>query len=183
MLAAYSLGLLPSTSTRIYQSAFFALRDTKTPARVATLRVIVAAIVGAVLMVQFEPITKEWISIPGGIFSNVQVEGVPLGPVGLALGSALGAWLEWALLRRSLKRQIGAVGTGASQLARMFGSALAGAVAGYSVRFAIPAAHPIIAAVVVATVFGAVYFAVARMLGLEMARTVIDSALRRIRRR
>ena len=34
-LAAYSLGLLASTSTRIYQSAFFALRDTKTPARVA----------------------------------------------------------------------------------------------------------------------------------------------------
>jgi len=183
MLAAYSLGLLPSTSTRIYQSAFFALRDTKTPARVATIRVIVAAIAGAALMVQFEPITKEWLSVPGGIFSNVQVEGVPLGPVGLALGSALGAWLEWGLLRRSLTRQIGAVGGGASQLARMFGAALTAAVAGYSVQFAMQGAHPIIAAAVVAAVFGVVYFAVARALGLEMARTVIDSALRRLRRR
>jgi putative peptidoglycan lipid II flippase len=183
MLAAYSLGLLPSTSTRIYQSAFFALRDTKTPARVATLRVIVAAVVGGLLMVQFEPITKEWISVQGGIFSDVQIEGIPLGPVGLALGSALGAWLEWALLKRSLKRQIGSVGTGASQLARMFGSALAGAAAGYGSRLAIPGAHPIMAAAVVAAVFAVVYFGVARMLGLEMARTVMDSALRRIRRR
>src|SRR5690606_36615174 len=29
-LAAYSLGLVASTSTRVYQSAFFALRDTAT---------------------------------------------------------------------------------------------------------------------------------------------------------
>ena len=34
ILIGYSFGLLASTTTRIYQSAFFALRDTATPARV-----------------------------------------------------------------------------------------------------------------------------------------------------
>ena len=32
-LVGYSAGLLASASTRVYQSAFFALRDTATPAR------------------------------------------------------------------------------------------------------------------------------------------------------
>ena len=42
-LAAYGFGLLASTTTRVYQSAFFALRDTKTPARVAALRMVASA--------------------------------------------------------------------------------------------------------------------------------------------
>jgi putative peptidoglycan lipid II flippase len=46
VLAAYSLGMLATTTTRVYQSAFFALRDTKTPARVAGFRVLVSAAAG-----------------------------------------------------------------------------------------------------------------------------------------
>ena len=42
ILIGLSLGLLASTSTRVYQSAFFALRDTTTPARVARARVSIA---------------------------------------------------------------------------------------------------------------------------------------------
>src|SRR5262245_58244543 len=77
-LAAYSAGLLASTSTRVYQSAFFALRDTKTPARVATMRVLVAAIGGAALMMQFEPITLGSRTIPAGVFGHVHGGGLSL---------------------------------------------------------------------------------------------------------
>jgi putative peptidoglycan lipid II flippase len=181
-LAAYSLGLLASTSTRIYQSAFFALRDTKTPARVAGLRVLTSGIAGATLMIQFESVTIGTMTIPAGLFGNIHVAGLPLGPVGLALGAAVGAWLEWALLRGRLKRRIGAVGSGAGQLARMFGAALIAAAAGYGVRLALPALHPVPMAAVVAVTFGVVYFAVARLLGLSEARVVFDSVLRRLRR-
>ncbi len=181
-LAAYSLGLLASTSTRIYQSAFFALRDTKMPARIAGARVLTSALVGAFLMLQFEPIEIGGFSIPAGVFADVRVAGLPLGPVGLALGAALGAWLEWALLRGGLGRRIGAVGAGAGPLARMFGAALLAAAAGYGVRILSAELHPVFVAALVVAVFGAVYFALARLFGLEEARVVLDSIRRRVRR-
>jgi putative peptidoglycan lipid II flippase len=180
-LAAYSLGLLASTNTRIYQSAFFALRDTKTPARVAGLRVLTSAIAGGVLMTQFESITIGSLTIPAGLLGNVRVAGLPLGPIGLALGAAVGAWLEWSLLRTQLARRIGTVGAGGSELSRMFAAALVGAAAGYAMRFAVPTLHPIVTAAIVTSVFGVVYIAVARMLGLAEARVFVDSVKRRAR--
>jgi putative peptidoglycan lipid II flippase len=182
-LAAYSIGLLASTSTRIYQSAFFALRDTKTPARVAGARVLTAAVIGATLMVQFEPIEFGRLSIPAGVFADVRISGLPLGPVGLALGAALGAWLEWILLRGRLGKRIGAVGAGAGHLARMFGAALVAAAAGYGVRALVPALHPVLIAALVVAAFGLVYVALARLLGLEEARALTDSIRRRLLRR
>ncbi|MDQ3555990.1 MAG: murein biosynthesis integral membrane protein MurJ, partial [Gemmatimonadota bacterium] len=56
-LLGYTTGLLASTATRLLSSTFFALRDTVTPARVAGLRVLVAALLGFGLMVQFEPVS------------------------------------------------------------------------------------------------------------------------------
>jgi len=182
-LAAYSAGLLASTSTRIYQSAFFALRDTKTPARVAGLRVLASGIAGAALMMQFESVTLGAMTIPAGVFADVRIAGLPLGPVGLALGGAVGAWLEWALLRRRLERRIGEVGTGGIQLARMFGAALAAAAVGHGVRIAVAGLHPVPMAALVVGAFGVVYFAVARALGLTEARVFVDSILRRVRRK
>jgi len=182
-LAAYSAGLLASTSTRIYQSAFFALRDTKTPARVAGLRVLVAALGGALLMVQFEPLTLGSIKIPAGVWGNVTVAGLPLGPVGLALGAAVGAWVEWALLRGRLAARIGAVGAGGGQLVRMFIAAIGAAGVANLAHLWLTAIHPLLVAVVVVALFGAVYFALARALDLSEARVVLDSVMRRLRRR
>jgi putative peptidoglycan lipid II flippase len=192
ILAAYSLGLLASTSTRIYQSAFFAFRDTKTPARIAGLRVLVSAVCGSLLMIQFEPVTVRSLTIAAGIFANASVAGLPLGPVGLALGSAAGAWLEWALLHRALEKRIGAVGAGGSQLMKMFVAAVVAAAVGYGAaaaagyRFqpiAAASLHPIPMAALVISVFGVAYFAMARALGLTEAQLVMDSVLRRLRRR
>jgi len=182
-LAAYSMGLLASTSTRIYQSAFFALRDTKTPARVAGLRVLMAATCGSLLMIQFEPIDVGSFHIPAGVFANVRVAGLPLGPVGLALGAAAGAWLEWALLFRGLQRRIGPVGAGLGQLTRMFVAALVAAAVGLGVRMLTVSGHPVVTAVAVVGSFGVVYFAVARALGLSEAEVVLNSIFRRFRRR
>jgi putative peptidoglycan lipid II flippase len=173
---------LASTSTRIYQSAFYALRDTKTPARVAGLRVLTAAVAGAALMLQFEPVTVRAFTVPAGAFADVRVAGLPLGPIGLALGAVLGSWLEWALLRRRLSAVLGEFGAGAGPLARMFGAALAAAAAGYGVELATADLHPLPEALVVTGAFGAVYFAAAHALGLGEARTFVGALLRRVRR-
>ncbi len=182
-LAAYSVGLLASTTTRIYQSAFFALRDTRTPARIATLRVAVAALAGAFLMVQFEPIALGPIAIPAGAFAGLTFEGIPLGPVGLAFGASIGAWLEWALLRARLRRQLGNVEAGASHYVRMFAAALAAAAAGYGAALAGRDWYPLLLALLVGGVFGAVYFVAARLFGLEEARVIFESVANRFRPR
>jgi putative peptidoglycan lipid II flippase len=181
-LAAYSIGLLASTTTRIYQSAFFALRDTKTPARVATVRVVISALVGAALMVQFESVSLGAWTIPAGMLAEFNIDGLPLGPVGLALGASIGAWLEWVWLRASLGSRIGQIGPGASNLARMFAAALLGAACGYGASLWAIELHPLLAAVVIATVFGVVYFVAAALLGLAEARLMFKTVLRRVRR-
>jgi putative peptidoglycan lipid II flippase len=182
ILIAYSFGLLASTTTRVYQSAFFALRDTATPARAAVVRVLVALVAGAVLMVQFESITVLGRTIPAGMLASYDTSGVPLGPLGLALGAALGAWVEWLLLRRALAASLGRVGAGAPALARMFAAALLAAVAGYFTRRWLVGMYESLAALIVAAVFGAVYLAAARALGLDQARTFTTRLARRFRR-
>src|SRR5690606_17735601 len=54
VLLGYTLGLLATTGTRLYSSAFFALRDTRTPARIAAVRVLLAGALGASLMLPLD---------------------------------------------------------------------------------------------------------------------------------
>jgi putative peptidoglycan lipid II flippase len=179
-LVGYSAGLLASTCTRVYQSAFFALRDTATPARIAGVRVLVAFVAGSLLMVQFEPVTLFGHVFTAGVFAGANVASVPLGPLGLAIGAAAGAWLEWWLLKRQLVARIGAVGTGAGQLLRMAAAALVAAAVARGVAALVPW-HPLPTAVLVAAAFGAVYFAAGRALGLAEARALPAALLRRLR--
>ncbi len=181
-LAAYALGLFASTTTRVYQSAFFALRDTKTPARVAAMRMAASAIAGFALMVQFEPIAFAGVHVPAGAFAHWRIAGAPLGPIGLALGGGLGAWLEWTLLHASLAKRIGECGVGASRLTRTFGAALFAAAAGYAAKLALSGLHPLLVAAIVVAAFGAIYFAAARALQLEEATSALAALARRVRR-
>jgi len=98
MLAASSLGLWAQTRARLYSSAFFALKDTRTPFKISMLRLAVSALVGffAALYV------AGWLGWPPH-----------MGAVGLCLTSSLVAWLEYMVLRRSLALRIGNICTGA----------------------------------------------------------------------
>lgn len=180
-LAAFSLGLLATTASRLLSSTFFALRDTRTPARYAIVRVALSAALAVFLMIQFEAISVErlGIAIPGGVLSHLRIDGKSLGAVGIALGTGIAAWVEWALLKRSLRGRIGSVGAGAGPLARMFAAALAGAAAGWALRIGLPdTLMPLIAGTIVLAAYGLVYFAVAAALGLDQASAVF----RRVRR-
>jgi putative peptidoglycan lipid II flippase len=112
VLAAYALGITASSASRVLSSAFYALRDTRTPARVAVLRVLVSAAVGLALMFPLDGIG------PGSL---------RLGAVGLALGASAAAWLENILLHRRLAARIGPHRPAAGRTARL---ALAGLAAG-----------------------------------------------------
>lgn len=160
VLGAYALGLVASGSSRTLTSAFYALRDADTPARVAVVRVGVSLGIGAALMLPLD---------------RLEVGPLRLGAMGLALGSAVGAWLEYILLRRALARSLGAHGPGGGAVARMLAAALAGAGVAVAVRFllegpargALPTglAAPLLA-LGTAGAFGVVYLLVARSLGV-----------------
>jgi putative peptidoglycan lipid II flippase len=175
-LVGYTVGLLASTTSRLLSSAFFALRDTKTPARYATVRVIVSALLGLVLMAQFEPLPQ--LGIDAGAFHDVRIGSRALGAVGLTLATGLAAWIEWTLLKRELARRIGPVGVGFGALARMVVSAVAGAASGWGVRSVLPPTHPIVVAALVCGAFGAVYLGLAAGLGLAESQRFV----RRLRR-
>ncbi len=106
-LAAYALGLLASAGSRVLSSAFYAMRDTRTPARVAYLRVGVSLVVGISLM------------FPLDRFASGELH---YGATGLALGASVAAWLEYTLLRRRLGRVLGPHGPARSARGRILGA-------------------------------------------------------------
>ena len=99
ILAVYSLGLLATISSRLLQNGFWALGDTRTPARMAGVRAIIAVVVAVPVMFALDQVKVSL--IPGAGPSTLY-----FGATGLAAGSAIAAWFEWWLLRRALKRRL-----------------------------------------------------------------------------
>ena len=94
------------------QNASFAMGDTSGPARLAALRVTIAAVIGVLVMF---PLDRAFIGADGieALGDTIGLAGpldtdqrtdeslVRLGAVGLAIGSAIGAWVELMLLASS----------------------------------------------------------------------------------
>ncbi|NNF37182.1 MAG: murein biosynthesis integral membrane protein MurJ [Gemmatimonadetes bacterium] len=183
VLAAYTLGLPASAASRTLSSSFYALRDTRTPATIAVVRVVVSALVGVALM------------FPLDAFSVGEGDDLlRLGAAGLALGAAVGSWLEYGLLRRRLKGLIGPHGPEWARRVRRWAAAGVGGLAGagakwwmgskvpYRVGFAEAVLPPdsawlgVVLALGTALVFGVTYLVVAHLLGVGMP---LRSILRR----
>jgi putative peptidoglycan lipid II flippase len=159
VLGAMSLGLIASTGTRLYSSTFFALRDTRTPARIALIRLVVMGAIGASIMFPLERYT---------------LRGHGLGAIGLALAGALAAWVEWYLLRRVLTRRVGAVALDVGHWAVIVPAAIAAATVARGVSWVLPPLHPILVAVVVLVPFGLVYFGITGLFGVGEASRVLQ---------
>lgn len=84
VLAAYGIGLLGQSTVKLFASGFFALRDTRTPVRIAIISLVVSGVLSWLLMQRF-------------------------GPAGIALGSSIGGTLNTVLNLRDLDRRIGTV--------------------------------------------------------------------------
>ncbi len=163
-LIGFSIGLVASTGTRLFSSTFYALRDTRTPARFAIVRVTLAAVLGFLLMVQFEPIPA--LGIGAGVFGNVDIDGRTLGAVGLATGSGIAAWVEWSLLRRRLRERIGPVGARLSRIGKMLAAASGAAIVGLIVRLGVDGLHPVLQGIVIFMPYGVTYFVLTSLMNL-----------------
>lgn len=128
ILMGSCLGLLPATWGRLYSSAFYALGDTKTPFRIALVRVTAAISLGLAFAFPLRPFFVDFFaSLP--FFGLPKLEGIEvgLGAVGLTLGSALAGWGEFLMLKRALAPRIGRADVSWASLAKVWGAALVAA--------------------------------------------------------
>lgn len=164
ILAGYTIGLLASTSTRLFSSAFFALQDTRTPARIAYVRVAFSAAIAGLITL--------WIRYVNPAHS-------PYGPVGLAAASGLAAWIEWALLRRRLHSRLHGIGVGRSLLLKLLGIAVAAALVARGIEVFLPDSSPLVVAAIVLPPYAVIYLGAVHFLGIDARIPLVGRFLRR----
>ena len=176
ILAGSSVGLLAATLGRLYASAFYALRDTRTPLLFAVARVALTSGLGylaALPLPRLLGVDASW------------------GTTGLTASAGLSGWIEFALLRRALNRRIGPTGVRAALLARLWLAAGIAAAAGLAfewgvLRGADPAgplaAHPSVASASILLVYGLAYLGLARLFGIRESQGLLGLLLGRGRR-
>ena len=179
VLAAYTLGMTATTAGRLLQNAFYALNDTKTPARIAVWRVAVSGVIGAGLMFLLDRY-----SVADAVSVAANGEPLFLGAVGLALGSAVGAWVELWRLVAALRLHDPAFRLPWAAGARMLGLAGLAAVPAVLVRWWVPDdVAPIWAyAIGVVAVYGLSYLALGHALKFDESDAWVGRFLRKLKR-
>ena len=154
ILAGSAVGLLASTMGRLYASTFWALHDTRSPLRFATIRVCLTVALGylfALPLPRALGIEARW------------------GAAGLTVSAGMAGWLEFLMLRRALNRRIGRTGIPLGLSARLWGSAIVAAAAGLALRRLVPVHQPIVLAIFLLGTYGVVYLALTAGLGVAEA--------------
>ncbi len=180
-LAVFSFGLLASGLSRLLQNAAFAQGDVAGPARIALVRLILAAVIGIVLMwpadrfavadamiaqvgdIEFGPLDDALRDVPGTH---------RLGAVGLAAGGAVAAWAEFVLLRR----RVGTVARGIEigrALIRLLPAAVVAGAALIALDAGLRGLHPLLGAPLVVGPPGLAYLLLADRRGNATASAVL----------
>jgi putative peptidoglycan lipid II flippase len=165
VLAGSTVGLLASTLGRLYTSAFWALRDTRTPLRFATLRVLLTGGLGWLLAFP----APKWLGIPGRF-----------GLVGLTVSAGMAAWIEFSLLRAAMNRKIGKTGLHYTDMVKLWGIAIAAAAIAIPLKMWVSGMHPLISGGVVLSLYGVAYLGFAAALRIPEASQLLQTIKKRL---
>jgi putative peptidoglycan lipid II flippase len=167
VLAGSSVGLVATTLGRLYSSAFYVLRDARTPMRFALLRVATSISLGATLAV-FGPralgIDAKW------------------GVAGITVAAGLAGWLEFVLLRRALRKHLGPVELDPRVRLVLWGAALLAAAVAWGARLVNTGAPIMVQSVLVLGMYGMTYWLVTWKAAIPEAVALHERVFRRRRR-
>lgn len=165
ILAGSSVGLLATTMGRLYSSTYYALHDTKTPLRFASVRIVLTLLLGYVCA----------IPLPGWLGIDPR-----WGAAGLTASAGIAGWVEFTLLRSRLNRRIGRTGVPAKALLTLWGAAAAAAAAGWEMWVLMRApSHRFVGGIAALAIFGLVYLLATVALNVPQATAVIARVRRR----
>src|ERR1700760_990945 len=122
LLIGSGVGLVASTSGRVCSSAFYALRDTRTPLRFAIVRVVLTIVLG---YLSAFPIPKLLHLDPAW------------GLAGLPASAGVAGWIEFLLLRHALRSRVGSFSVPAMLLFRLWSIAVCSAALAYPLKLLI----------------------------------------------
>jgi putative peptidoglycan lipid II flippase len=188
VLAAYSLGLPAVGASRIFQNTLYSIGDTKGPARIAATRVVVAGVIGVVFMFPMDHVSVVAGSLSGleNVFAaggpHVEIPGAVgaphLGAVGLALGSAVAAWLELVLLTRRGRRTVEGFPSALGTLRPLLPALAAATPVALILVATTTGLPPQVSAPLVLAAAGLTYTVVAHLTGVTEARLLFSRLVR-----
>jgi putative peptidoglycan lipid II flippase len=163
ILAGSAVGLVAATVGRLYSSAYYALRDTRTPLRYAVIRVILTTVLGYLFALPFAKLIghPDW------------------GTAGLTASYGISAWVEFVLLRHGMGQRIGEIGSARAYFAKLWVSAIVAAALAWGVKLLLHPQGRIVAAILILVPYGLAYLALTTLMGIEQAGALV----RRVRQR
>ncbi len=191
IVAAYGLGLPAIGVSRMLQNACYATGDTAGPARIAAVRVAVSTGIGLLLMFPFDRVIigpdgfvgLDKILRPAGPLAEAirgQDDPVRMGAVGLAIGSAVAAWVELTLLTTLLVRKLPSLEHPLSTLRRPAVAAALAFLTAATVKLLVDDLPSLIAAPLAVGSAILVYAVVAHRTGVEESELLLKPARRLI---
>jgi putative peptidoglycan lipid II flippase len=166
--------MLAATWGRLYSSAFYALRDTRTPLYFAIVRVVLTGALGVLFAFPLR-----W------LLSDVMSQGLHLatpalpqiergmGVVGLTFSAGLSGWIEFLLLRRALQARIGSTELPRFYATKIWLAALVAGAAGWGAGHFIHLGIRWANLGVVLAAFGIVYGGLALLLRVPQAQALL----------
>jgi putative peptidoglycan lipid II flippase len=168
ILAGSTIGLFAATLGRLYASAFYALRDTRTPLRFALIRLLLTGALGWLFAIVLPP----RLAIP-----------LTLGAAGLTASAGIAGWIEFLLLRRKLHQKIGKVPGGGGQILRLWAAAACAAVLSLALKYPttqLRIRYPMVLGLGLIATYGTVYLGATWLLGVEQARELVGKLRRKL---
>jgi putative peptidoglycan lipid II flippase len=192
LMGGFSLGLIATSSSRLLQSALYAVGDTRTPARIAAQRVAISTVVGVLLMFPLDRIgiidgrlapTGDPIALwPLSGEARSAGDILRIGALGLLIGGAIGAWYEYRRLAAAVSAQVGQpIQAAGSQRGRLVLPVVAAAIVGLLLRPVVGDWPRLLGGPVAAGAMGLAYVLVAARTRVEEVHAV-TAAVRRISR-
>jgi putative peptidoglycan lipid II flippase len=176
ILMGSTVGLLAATWGRLYSSAFYALRDTRTPLWFALTRVTLTAILGLLFAFPLRPFLNSFLltvlHLPMPVLADIDTS-KSLGAVGLTFSAGIAGWVEFILLRRALQKRIGSTALPNHYPAKIWAAALCASAAGYGAAHFVNLHFRYFNLAAILAAFGAVYGAITWWAKIPEARKLL----------